>query len=154
MWWANNAALNLWDALSVEELTNRDWSIISEATQTRLQNYLQQFKQGKTIIEQWTFYPQGSTVSVRCLFSGIQIESGRLAMLVEGVTDIMECIETETLRSIEALRHTTMMVSLYNLDTTPVMQKPAAIRCYGDEKMLLKLIMPFVDTSELRHLSK
>ena len=56
MWWANNAALNLWDALSVEELTNRDWSIISEATQTRLQNYLQQFKQGKTISKQWTFY--------------------------------------------------------------------------------------------------
>lgn len=138
MWWANNAALNLWDALSVEELINRDWSIISEATQTRLQNYLQQFKQGKTIIEQWTFYPQGSTVSVRCLFSGIQIESGRLAMLVEGVTDVMECIETETLRSIEALRHTTMMVSLYNLDTTPVMQNPAAIRCYGDEKNALE----------------
>ena len=112
MWWANNAALNLWNALSVEELTNRDWSIISEATQTRLQNYLQQLKQGKTIVEQWSFYPQGSTVSVRCLFSGIQIESGRLAVLVEGVTDVMECIETETLRSIEALRHTTMMVSL------------------------------------------
>jgi len=49
MWWANNAALNLWDALSVEELTNRDWSIISEATQTRLQNYLQQLKQGKLL---------------------------------------------------------------------------------------------------------
>ncbi|MBW4637898.1 MAG: PAS domain-containing sensor histidine kinase [Gloeocapsa sp. UFS-A4-WI-NPMV-4B04] len=138
MWWANNAALNLWDALSVEELTNRDWSIISEATQTRLQNYFQQLKQGKTIVEQWTFYPQGSTVSVRCVCSGIQIESGRLLMLVEGVTDIMECIESETLRSIEALRHTTMMVSLYNLDTTPVMQNPAAIRCYGDEKNALE----------------
>lgn len=134
MWWANYAALNLWDALSLEELLARDWSHISQATQIRLQNYLQQFKQGKTVVEQWTFYPQGNAVSVRCVFSGIQIESGRLAMLVEGVTDVMECIDSEILRSIEALRHTTMMVSLYNLDTTPVMQNPAAINCYGDEK--------------------
>jgi len=134
MWWANLAALSLWNAASLEELLNRNWSDVSQSTRTRLQTYLEQFKQGKSIVDQWTFYPKQQAVVVRCSFSGIRIEAGRLAMLAEGVTDIMECINSENLRSIEALRHATVMISFYTFDGVPVMQNPAAIQCYGDEK--------------------
>lgn len=138
MWWANRAALSLWKAQSVEELINRNWSNISQATRTRLENYLPQFKQGKTVIEQWTFYPQGNAVVVRCTCSGVKIESDRLAMLVEGVIEGGECSNSETLRSIEALRHASVMISLYTLDGAVVMQNPAALRCYGNEKNALE----------------
>jgi len=134
MWWANPAALSLWNAGSLEELLNRDWSDFSEGTKTRLQGYLQEFKQEKTVIEQWTFYPKGRALSVRCVCSGIRIEGGYLAMLIEGVADVVEPVDSDTLRSIEALRHTTLMVSLYTFDEVPLMQNPSALRCYGDEK--------------------
>ena len=134
MWWANRAALSLWKAESVEELINRNWSNISQGTRTRLENYIPQFKQGKTVVEQWTFYPQGNAVLVQCTCSGVKIESNRLAMLVEGVIEGVECSNSENLRSIEALRHASVMISLYTLDGAVVMQNPAAIRCYGNNE--------------------
>ncbi|MEB3830690.1 PAS domain S-box protein [Phormidium sp. CCY1219] len=128
MWWANSAALRLWGARDLEDLLGRDFSDVSDATRTRLSSYLQQFREGKTVVENWTFYPEGKAVSVRCVGSGIRIEDGRLAMLVEGVTDVMDRIDEETLRATEALRHTTAMISLYSSDGAEiVLQNPAAI---------------------------
>ncbi|BAY37917.1 diguanylate cyclase with PAS/PAC and GAF sensors [Nostoc sp. NIES-2111] len=95
MWWANKASLYIWNAQSREELLQRD-SDISEATRIRLQNYLHQFEQGKTVAENWTFYPEGKPVSVRCMCSGVYIEDGRLAMLVEGTTQLTDDINQET----------------------------------------------------------
>lgn len=132
MWWANPSALRIWNAASKTELQNRNFSDISEATRIRLQAYLHQFAQGKTVSENWTFYPENRPVSVHCLCSGIQIENQRLAMLVEGTTEVMEGIEQDTLRAIEAFRHTNLIISLYSLDGVPLMQNPAAMRCYGD----------------------
>lgn len=132
MWWANQASLYLWNTSTQQQLISRNFSDMSESTRIRLQSYLQQFQQGKTFWEQWTFYPDGQPVSVRCRCSGIRIDSGRLAMLVEGTVETTDRIEPETLRSIEALRHTTLIVSLYTLEGVPLLQNPAALRCYGD----------------------
>lgn len=132
MWWANAAAIKLWDADSREALLQRDFSDVSESTRTRLHSYLKQFEQGETIVEQWTFYPKGQPVSVRCVFSGVYIEEGRMAMLSEGVIDAMAAIDRDLLRAVEALRHTAVMISLCTLDGVPVMQNPAAIACYGE----------------------
>lgn len=134
MWWANTAALALWNADSLEELLHRDWSDYSEATEIRLQSYLDKFRQGDSVTEQWTFYPKGgAAVSVRCIFSGITIESGRLAMLSEGISDALEQVDVDSLCSLEALRHTTVMISLYDLEGHAILQNPAALQCYGDE---------------------
>lgn len=132
MRWANRASLHLWNASSREELLSRDFSDVSESTRIRLQNYLQQFKQGKTVVDQWTFYPRGEPVSVMCRCSGIAMEAGRLVMLVEGSTETAYQLAQETLRAIEALRHTSVMISLYTLEGVPLLQNPAALRCYGD----------------------
>ncbi|MEG5051002.1 MULTISPECIES: diguanylate cyclase domain-containing protein [unclassified Microcoleus] len=132
MRWANQTSLRLWNASTQQQLISRNFSDMSESTRIRLQSYLQQFEQGKTLSEQWTFYPDGQPVSVGCRCSGIRIDSGRLAMLVEGMVETTDQIEQETLRSIEALRHTTLMVSLYTIEGLPLLQNPAALRCYGD----------------------
>ncbi|MBH8563140.1 diguanylate cyclase [Nostoc sp. CENA67] len=132
MWWANSAALHIWNAQSREELLSRNFSEVSESTRIRLQSHLHQFQQGKTIAENWTFYSQGKPVYVRCLCSGIEIKQGQIAMLVEGTVEVVNQIDQETLRSIEALRDTTLMISLYTMDGVPLMQNPATMRCYGD----------------------
>ncbi|MCW6050273.1 diguanylate cyclase [Lyngbya sp. CCAP 1446/10] len=131
MRWANQASLYLWNAATPQELTSRNFSDVSESTRIRLQSYLQQFEQGKTLSERWTFYPAGEPVFVGCRCSGIRIDGGRLAMLVEGTIETVDRIEPETLRSIEALRHTTLMVALYSLEGLLLLQNPAALRCYG-----------------------
>ncbi len=132
MWWANHAALHLWNSTNREELIQRNFQDISEATRIHLNAYLQQFKHQKTVTETWTFYPQGQPMSVRCTCSGITIETGRIAMLVEGITKVANQSSPETLRAIEVLNHTTVMISLYTLDGVPLMQNPSALECYGD----------------------
>lgn len=132
MRWANQTSLHLWNASTRQQLISRNFSDISESSLIRLRSYLHQFQQGKTCSEQWTFYPDGKPVSVYCRCSGIRIDNGRLAMLVEGMVETNDRIEPATLRSIEALRHTTLMVSLYTLEGLPLLQNPAALSCYGD----------------------
>ncbi len=136
MWWANHAALQLWQADSLEELLARDWSDASAATRTRLQWYRERFQRGETVTERWTFYPKRRAISVRCTFRGLTIEAGRLAMLCEGTMDGLKQMDADTLRSVEALRHTTVMISLYYPDGRPIAQNPAALRAYGDERLL------------------
>jgi PAS domain S-box-containing protein len=130
MRWANGAALVFWNAASLEELLSRDFSQVSTATHTRLQNYLIHFEQGETVVEQWTFYPKGNAISVCCNFSGFPIENGRLAMLVEAQR--FTKIEPDILRSVEALRHTKVIVSLCKTSGELIFQNPAAIACYGN----------------------
>ncbi|MFB2937329.1 PAS domain S-box protein [Aerosakkonemataceae cyanobacterium BLCC-F154] len=130
MRWANHAALLLWNAANLEELLSRDFSQVSAATYTRLQSYLEQFEQGKTVIEQWTFYPADNAISVRCTCSGIPMENGRLAMLVEA--EKIASVEPDTLRSLEALRHTTVAISLCKESGELLFQNPAAINYYGN----------------------
>jgi FOG: GAF domain len=132
MWWANHSALHIWNAANREELIQRNFKDISEATRIRLNAYLQQFKHQKNITETWTFYPEGKPISVRCTCSAIYIETGRMAMLVEGITEMANQSSPETLRAIEVLHHTTVMISLYTLEGVPLMQNPSAIECYGD----------------------
>jgi hypothetical protein len=53
MYWGNNAALGVWSAGSLEELINRDYaSDMSDATESRLQDYLLRFQRGEEISEQ------------------------------------------------------------------------------------------------------
>ena len=138
MWWANKAALALWNAADLQSLLDRDFAAdMSESTVTRLDRYLQLFQQGDIVTEQWTFYPDGSTpITVRCVCSGVPIVDGRLAMLVQG--QILEPDADENVvRGIEALRHTTVGVSLYDPSGAPMMRNPAAIRTYREEQRFL-----------------
>ena len=75
-WWANLAALSFWQASSIEELSKQNFFDCSEA----IQKYLQEFNQGKTVVEQWTFYHKQRPVSIKCVCSSIRLESGQLAL--------------------------------------------------------------------------
>ena len=138
MWWANQAALTLWNAGDLQSLLDRDFTRdMSESTVTRLDHYLRLFEKGEIVTEQWTFYPDGSNpVTVRCVCSGVPIVEGRLAMLVQG--QILEPDADENVvRGIEALRHTTVCVSLYDPSGSATMRNPAAIRAYREEQHFL-----------------
>lgn len=84
--WANQSALRLWQADSLEELTARDFSAgASDAVQQTLLTYLDEFEKGRTLRHWWRLTPKGQVREVYCQFSGVRLEDGRMAMLVEGV---------------------------------------------------------------------
>ncbi|MCA9686573.1 MAG: PAS domain-containing protein, partial [Myxococcales bacterium] len=132
MWWANAAARRLWGAASLEELLARDYSDMSESTRVRLARYQERMARGEVITEQWTFYPLGVATTVRCTFSGIDIEHGRLAMLSEAVPTTSRQLEADALRGVEALRHTSAMISMVTPDLKLLTANPAAMQAFPD----------------------
>jgi diguanylate cyclase (GGDEF)-like protein/PAS domain S-box-containing protein len=124
--WANQAALEVWRAETLAELTARDLGKdMSISVAKRLRQYQEDFeKQGATFSELWTLYPKGEPKTLRVIYSGIRLRDGRMAMFCEGLAYHSET--AETLRSAEALLHATVMISLYDSGGRPLYRNPAA----------------------------
>jgi signal transduction histidine kinase len=133
MWWANAAARRLWEADSLDEMLARDYEDMSEATIVRLERYFERLQRGEVIVEQWTFYPRGIATTVRATFSGIDIEHGRLAMFSEAVPIASSQLEADALRGVEALRHTSAMISMYTPELKLLTANPAALSAFPDD---------------------
>ena len=130
MRWANSAAVQLWNAESLDDLLARDFGNVTESTRIRLQSYLDGFSQGKTYVERWTFYPKGAPLQVVCHCNKSPFPESPGLMLVEAVP-VSTDGDRDSLRMVEALRHTQVMISLYSMDGTPVLRNPASIKMYG-----------------------
>ena len=129
--WANPAALALWRANSLEELKARDMgNEMSPTVAQRLKQYQRDFETGASFTELWTLYPNGEPSTTRCIFSGIRLDDGRMAMFCQGIEERPDA--PETLRSAQALLHTTVMISLYDLDGNSLYHNPAARASYRD----------------------
>ena len=124
--WANTAALALWDAPSLEALVTRDLGAdMSASVAQRLAQYQADFLARDAIFhEQWTLYPGGRPVSVDVRFTGHRLADGRMAMQCEARGRSLEA--PESLRSVEALLHTGVMISLYGRDGRALYRNPAA----------------------------
>lgn len=124
--WANAGALEIWRAASLEELCARDMAAdMSESVARRLRQYQSDFQRSDArFSELWTLYPKGKPRTLRVLFSGLRLEDGRMAMLCESIGD--QSSDPETLRSAEALLHTTVMITLYDKLGRALYRNPAA----------------------------
>ncbi|KYG09711.1 hypothetical protein BE21_16335 [Sorangium cellulosum] len=129
--WANAAAVRLWNTASVEELLARDLSDMSPAAQTRLAGYTARFREGQTAQETWTVYPGGKPVPLRAFFSGIDLDDGRPGILIQALSDD-GAPEAERARSVEALRHSSVMVTLLDAQGGVLLHNPAALRAFGE----------------------
>jgi rsbT co-antagonist protein RsbR len=129
--WANPSALELWRATDPAELLARDFSDMSTSTQRRIQGYLVGFREGHPAEETWTLYPRGKPVLLRLYFSGIALDDGRMAALIQAVAK--EQSDPDLVRSVEALRHTSVAVTLLDLTGAILMQNPACSSTFGPE---------------------
>ena len=128
MWWANGPAVRLWNAESRDALLARNFTDTSEATKERLATYLRKFEKGESFVEQWTFYPKGEPCVVICNCSGVRIDNGRMALLIEGRPISKTDIEPNVLRCVEALHHTSLMVTIFSLEGEVIYNNPSASR--------------------------
>ena len=123
---ANDAACELWQADGEEALRQRDLTTdMSPTVAKRLRQYQIDFiERDASFNEMWTLYPKGEPKSAMVVFSGLCLPDGRMAMLCEVVGDAID--EPSNLRSAEALLHTDVMISLYELGGPPLYMNPAA----------------------------
>jgi signal transduction histidine kinase/ActR/RegA family two-component response regulator len=132
MYWGNETALKVWNAESLEALTRRDFaSDMSQAAKTFLNDLLPKFERNETVTEQWTFYPEGKeakTMGITC--SGIRIDDGRMAMLVEAELPD-KALDESAVRGIEFLRRLPFAVAHFSIDGSLVYQNPEAVDQYG-----------------------
>ncbi len=125
--YANRAALELWRAPSLEALRSRDFSASSPAVRARMSDLATRLESGGAVEERWTFYPNGDAVTVNTMISRISLPDGGPAILCEGVRLLPEAEEQ---RAIEALRHTSALVTLYDAEGRRLFGNPAALAAY------------------------
>ncbi|WP_419252093.1 ATP-binding protein [Caulobacter sp. ErkDOM-YI] len=125
--YANRAALELWGAASLEALQARDFADQSPAVRIRMDAISERIARGETVHDRWTFYPHGAPVTVRTAISLIPLLDGGSGMLFEAAPAEVEAQEH---RAIEALRHTTVLVALYNTEGARLFANPAAMAAY------------------------
>ena len=139
MYWANMAAVKLFNATSRTELLLRDFkSEMSEASANLLQ-YLKanQLARNEHLTDQWVIFPNDlPPLKIHATGSAVRIEDGRLAFLVEAeLVDSKRIIEENTIRNIEILKHLPIAVSQFSIDGTQLMsENPKASRWFGIPK--------------------
>ncbi|MEM8837817.1 MAG: EAL domain-containing protein [Pseudomonadota bacterium] len=144
--WANSAALDVWQAETLDELTSRNMGVeMSMAVAQRLRQYQEDFiAHNATFTELWTLYPGGVPTTLDVVFKGYRFEDGRMGMLCEARAQAENT--PETLRSAEALLHTSVMISLYDLQGMPLYCNPAARASHIDTTINVR--ERFVDQAE------
>lgn len=123
---ANEAACAIWNADSEEELKARDLSVgMSSAVANRLAQFQIDFADSDAkLTEFWTIFPKGKPVTVKIECSGFMMPDGRMGLMAEVIGEGEK--EPDTLRSIEALLHTDVMILLYTMDGQALYMNPAA----------------------------
>lgn len=129
--WANRPAMGFWDATSEEELLARTLTPYSDSTRTRLADYQGVFGKGEIRHESWTFYPKGKATAAMCRCRGVSVQGHSQAMLVEIETRPDTELPSADLRSLEALRHTRLMISLFTEEGSLLTHNPAATRTFS-----------------------
>jgi diguanylate cyclase (GGDEF)-like protein/PAS domain S-box-containing protein len=129
--WANNSALRLWQAASLQELQQRDFSDITPASKTRLTGILETLARGDSVSQVQTVYPVGRPVTLNLHHVGILLKDGRVAMLSEGHPVSPEALSPALRRDLAALNQTSSQISIHRADGTAVMRNAAAVVAFG-----------------------
>jgi CheY-like chemotaxis protein/PAS domain-containing protein len=138
--YANAAALTLWGAESLEELLARDFSNLSPAVKARTDRLRAATAGGNEVDERWTFYPKGRPVTVQATISTFLMDDGRGVLLFEAAP---LDVGAEERRAVEALRHTSTLITLLDEVGAILFSNPAAYAAYGTGEGSLAL--RFVD---------
>jgi signal transduction histidine kinase/ActR/RegA family two-component response regulator len=140
--YANPAAVALWGAESLDALLARDFSDQSPAVRARMDAIAQKVARGETVMDRWTFYPLGAPTSVAAAISGVTLSDGGEALLFEAVPTE---VEPDRQRAAEALRHTPVLVGMFDADGARLYANPTRLATFPDQA---RFHDPFVDPDE------
>ena len=146
--YANAAAVALWGAEDLDALLARDFSDQSPAVRSRMETLRHKVALGETVVERWTFYPLGVPTPVTAAISGITLSDGGEGLLFEAVP--IE-VEPERQRAVEALRHTPVLVGLFDAEGRRLYANPARLATFPDQA---RFDDAFVDRDEAARIWK
>ncbi len=130
-WWANEPALKFWEVDSVEEFLSIDLSDDSPVVRERLNDIFLTGSTGDIVEENWTLYPGGNPKMVILTFTPILVGDLNRAVLIEASPELKEELDPRAKRILEAVRHTPLMISTFDLEGRLLAQNPAAANIYG-----------------------
>jgi two-component system, sensor histidine kinase and response regulator len=128
--WANEEALTLWRAASLQALQARDCED-SESMQDRLARYRGHFDAGRSVVDCWTFRPGGEPLTLVCTVRELVLPNEHRAIAVETCPTDSVDLGAADRRDAEALRLTSAMITLFSSEGAVVRQNPAAERAFG-----------------------
>ena len=141
--YANPPALALWGAETLEELLARNFSVLSPAVKVRTDRLVALTADGGEVSERWTFYPNGQPVTVQASISAFATDDGREVLLFEAAPTEVDAGER---RAVEALRHTSAVITLFDRDGGRLFANPAAYGTYGSDDV--EFAARFADPAE------
>ncbi|MGV8928159.1 MAG: response regulator [Brevundimonas sp.] len=141
--YANPPALALWGAATLEDLLARDFSVLSPAVKVRTDRLVALTADGGEVSERWTFYPNGHPVTVQASISTFELDDGRAVLLFEASPTEVDAGER---RAVEALRHTSAVITLFDRDGGRLFANPAAFAAYGSDDV--EFAVRFADPAE------
>lgn len=138
IFWANRCAIQHWNASSLEELQSRDLSNdMSDNVQLRLEQYLADADQADhPFYDEWTLYPNNIPKTMRLAFSKYTLADGRIALLVQ-ILDKQINASPGALHSMQALMHTSALISVFDSSLNLIYANPAARKTLGKRKLTL-----------------
>ena len=131
--WANHEALLLWKAPTLDDLLARDYADNSPSTQARLDSYMRNIRKGEEVAEDWTLYPKGKPATMTLFGSGVSLDDGRLAILFQAMLKDRS-LDESMIRGVEALRHTSLLVSLLDDKGEGLFHNPAVLQRLGEDR--------------------
>lgn len=150
--WANAAGLTHWRSDDLGELRARDLAAdMSVSVRERLaQIRAECVAQGKTFSENWTLYPDNKPRTVEAVLSSFELPERRIGLMVQIIEEVRRAT-SETLRSAQALLHTSAMISLYDEQLALLYSNPAAraVACV-DGQSLRDLIVNDADVATIQ----
>lgn len=126
--WANKRGLEFWNARSVDELAGREFeSGMSPSTRRRLAAYQRILARSESVADRWTLFPGDRPQSMVLLVGRVPSDDRLDRLLLRG----RHCETSQAdIRGVEALRHTSVMISLCSPRGRVLMQNPAAAEAY------------------------
>lgn len=132
MWWANRAAIRFWQAASLDDLVDRDYSSDSSTVRKRLRQIYNNAPLGQPTLDSWTLYPGNKPVPANLRYIPVRIGTEhREALLIEAALSENNGIESTDMRVVEATRYTSIMISYFTLDGDLLSMNPAATEAFS-----------------------
>jgi diguanylate cyclase (GGDEF)-like protein len=149
--WANQLGLEHWKSCSLDELCERKFADdMSETVRLRLEQYLEDcLKYRKTIFDEWTVYPNGKPKTMKMAFCMGDDSDPADSLLVQVVKEDIRA-DPGALHGIQALMHTSSLISVFDEHNQLVYANPASRALFTQSK--LNLSEYFEDEAEVENI--
>lgn len=128
--WANQQALDLWQAESIQELFSRDRSDTSQAARKLLDQMYAQIKRGEIHRSTRTLFPKGKPVSIYFQVTAFPMKHGDTYFLTTAI-DTDQIKDKNSLRRATSVEYAPISLSIHDLNGNTLTANTHAVQSFG-----------------------